>query len=360
MMKKPELKPAWLHFEISVEDALAKWKKMHPRWKPTTKVKLVDYYTAAILDNWEQSVNKLLGCGRMLLCARHGEHALPHGQFTKMVEERLPFGLRTAQILMKVAADQRISDASRDSRLPPHVATLYELTRLDDHTFKNSLTDGRIHPLMERKDARSLVLKNLTQERHKRAAKQNVGTGVSLWLADPPWDPTFRLPYDTMSIQAIKNLRMRPDGNASVDPKYPSVADASAPCAAIGLWAIDEMLHEAEEVLAAWGFEMLNPRIIWDKGSHARSGRAALMQHEYLLIGVRGGAMPVWLDKSVKMFPRAGLKNSQKPVEFHAMLQKMFPLLNERMELFARRTPPDGWRGWGNQNPGPARKLLAA
>jgi N6-adenosine-specific RNA methylase IME4 len=323
------------------------------------------WYVAAITDAWEHTVNNLISCGNLLIGAKE-EHP---GAFHKMVENKLPFGIRTAQILMRIASDPRIVRANHDScdtgrplLLPNHVGTLHELTRLDDATFKSALARGVIHPEMERKDARGLVLKTMAQQRLATAAKQNVGNDVSLWLADPPWPTTYEVPYKTMSISDIKNLRLGPNGRSSNDAKHPTVKRASAKCAAIGMWAVEELLHEGEEVLQAWGFDLLLPRIIWDKGSHVRPGRAALMQHEYLLVGVRGGAVPTWLPKSVITVPRSGLKNSQKPVEFHATLQKMFPLLINRVELFARRTPPTGWRGWGNQYPGdaPAKSRRAA
>ena len=152
-------------------------------------------------------------------------------------------------------------------------------------------------------------------------------------------------------------------GESSTDPRVPSIAEASAPNAAIGLWAIEELLHEAEEVLDAWGFRMLSPRIIWDKGSHVRAGQAALMQHEYLLIGVsKNGALVPVMNKPPSVIQGISRRSchSQKPTRFHDILRDMFPMYENRVELFARRRPPEGWRGWGNQYPGDAKPRRAA
>jgi hypothetical protein len=47
----------------------------------------------------------------------------------------LPFTDRTAQRLMAVAADQRISNGAHVSDLPTSWGTLYELTKLDNVEF---------------------------------------------------------------------------------------------------------------------------------------------------------------------------------------------------------------------------------
>jgi N6-adenosine-specific RNA methylase IME4 len=334
--------------------------------KPSEEEFLFGLYAEQIQMQWQENLVGFLRVGNLLALAKA---ELPR-LYLKLVREYCPFGPRMAQILVKVAQDPRLhppnidlnnpKHAKRVSLLPPAVGTLYELTKLDDVTFKQALARGDINPAMKRKEAKRLVNGLKSGEAHAKAAEQNIGKGVTLWLADPPWDTSFKLPYGTLSLQQIKDLRPGPGGEASTDPAVPSVTEASAPNAAIGVWAIDELLHDAEAVLDAWGFQMLSPRIIWDKGSHVRAGRAALMQHEYLLIGIRGAPVPV-MNKptSVVTVSHAGLANSEKPTCFHQILQDMFPMYKKRVELFARRTPPNGWRGWGNQNPGDGRALAA-
>jgi hypothetical protein len=73
-----------------------------------------------------------------------------------MIENELPFGKRTAQMLMAVANDPRLTTAKHASRLPPHWYTLYELRQLSDAQFEAAIANGLINPEMERDDARSL------------------------------------------------------------------------------------------------------------------------------------------------------------------------------------------------------------
>jgi len=69
-----------------------------------------------------------------------------------MIENELPFKPRTGQMLMRIAADERLSKAQHVSLLPPSWGTLYELTKLSDKAFEERIENGAIHPEMERKD----------------------------------------------------------------------------------------------------------------------------------------------------------------------------------------------------------------
>ena len=59
-----------------------------------------------------------------------------------MVDADLPFGDRTAQMLMRVANDSRLSNPKHVSLLPNSWMTLYEITKLDDATFDGALAAG--------------------------------------------------------------------------------------------------------------------------------------------------------------------------------------------------------------------------
>lgn len=103
----------------------------------------------------QQSVEAVIKIGRLLIAAKR---SLPHGAFQKMIEQDLPFGLRTAQILMAIAKDQRLANAKHVSLLPPHWSTLYALHELTDAQFNKAIKARRIHPDMERDEVRSLRL----------------------------------------------------------------------------------------------------------------------------------------------------------------------------------------------------------
>jgi hypothetical protein len=64
-----------------------------------------------------------------------------------MVADDLPFSLTTADRLIKIAADQRLSSVPAES-LPPRWSTLYELTKLSDDDWDE--LRPKIDPTMER------------------------------------------------------------------------------------------------------------------------------------------------------------------------------------------------------------------
>jgi hypothetical protein len=309
----------------------------------------INPWTSKIIHAWHSTLEGFFECGRLLIQARDD---LDHGEFLAMVKKDLPFGPRYAQMLMRVAADPRLTKTKHVSFLPPSPATLYQLSRLDDVTFRRALARGDIHADMDRAAAGALLDKHRRTTRARRAAQQNIGRReISLWLIDPPW-PVPGVPYDTLSLDQLWSMRLSPDGNASKNPKWLTVAEASAPCAACAVWAIDDRYASEIEFMMQydWGFEPLQPWLVWAKPGHGHASQAALLQHEYLIIGAQGGATPVWLPKSVMTFKRASRDHSSKPQGVHKMLERMFPNLKSRMELFARQRIP-GWRGWGNQYP---------
>src|SRR4051794_30962162 len=156
------------------------------------------WYAAAIADYWEQATSNILHCGVLLINAKRD--LTRHGTWEKFCAERLPFSKRTAEKLMVIAEDRRLK-ATHESLLPSCVATLYELREenVSDATWKKAKADGTICGDMVFRDARALSMMDKAEQRSKKAAEQNVGNDVSLWLADPPWRTSFELPYKTMS-----------------------------------------------------------------------------------------------------------------------------------------------------------------
>jgi hypothetical protein len=111
------------------------------------------YHTERISQAWRDSVEAIIETGRRVLDAKE---KLPHGEFTAVVKNDLPFGPRTAERLMAVADNPVISNATHGSHLPPSWRTLYELTRLPTPVLEAKIADGTINPGMERKDAVAL------------------------------------------------------------------------------------------------------------------------------------------------------------------------------------------------------------
>jgi len=115
----------------------------------------------------------VLELGRTLLAARK---ALPRGQFLEMIKHDLPFKPSTAQRLMKIARDPKITNAAHCAALPSAWGTLYELTKLPEKAFKEGLAAGDVHRGMTRKDAAKIVHLKVTREPRRIVAPYYVRT----------------------------------------------------------------------------------------------------------------------------------------------------------------------------------------
>lgn len=102
-----------------------------------------------IRARWQMGVEAIISTGRLLLEAKE---ILPHGAFTRMVEEQLPFKIRMAQMLMTIAANPLFSNAQYIALLPPTVTTMYDCARLTPPEFERGVVEGIINPEMERAD----------------------------------------------------------------------------------------------------------------------------------------------------------------------------------------------------------------
>jgi N6-adenosine-specific RNA methylase IME4 len=155
-------------------------------------------------------------------------------------------------------------------------------------------------------------------------------------MADPPWRYTDEEGrgsaedhYATMSLEEICAM---------------PVAARATDDAVIFLWATAPLLPEAFEVLRAWGFEYRTSSV-WDK-ERIGIGHWFRVQHEHLLVGVRGNfptPPPAARPSSVIRAPRG--EHSAKPDAAYAIVEAMWPEL-PRLELFARRER-EGWQAWG-------------
>ena len=111
-------------------------------------------YAQRITNCQQKSVESIIECGRLLIAAKD---ELKHGEFLKMIENNLPFKRSTAQALMKIAADGRITKNQRAGCLPAHWSTLIKLTQLPDAAFQARIADGTIHPGLERRAAVEMI-----------------------------------------------------------------------------------------------------------------------------------------------------------------------------------------------------------
>lgn len=165
-------------------------------------------------------------------------------------------------------------------------------------------------------------------------------------LSDPPWrfrtwneenqEKSASKHYDLMNLADIKAL--------------PVIEVAAADCLLM-MWAVQPMLDQALDVMAAWGFKYKTAGA-WAKQSSTGNkwafGTGYLLRcsAEFFLVGTRGN--PKSAVKNVRNLIVAPVReHSRKPDEMHTNLERMFPDV-PRLEMFARESRP-GWTSWGNQ-----------
>ena len=119
-----------------------------------------EYWAPRINAEWRKSVEGILNVGRQLIAAKK---SCEHGEFLRLfkghdnaVSEPVPFGERSAEMLMEVASHGVISNPKFVSDLPQSWGTLYELTKLDDEQIVAGIKAGEITPDMTRADAAAL------------------------------------------------------------------------------------------------------------------------------------------------------------------------------------------------------------
>jgi hypothetical protein len=118
------------------------------------RVFLFAKYAQRITACQRKSVQSVVKCGRVLIATKD---ELKHGEFLKMIENNLPFKRSTAQALMKIAADGRITKNQHAGCLPAHWSTLIKLIQLPDAAFEARIADGTIHPGLERRPAVEMI-----------------------------------------------------------------------------------------------------------------------------------------------------------------------------------------------------------
>ena len=101
------------------------------------------------------SVGWLVSTGQ-LLCKAKGQ--LEHGQWASMFSRgKLRFGIRTAQMLMKVSEHATLRNAKYISYFPPAWSVLYELSKLPAELLEQEIATGAVHPELKLAEARQIV-----------------------------------------------------------------------------------------------------------------------------------------------------------------------------------------------------------
>ena len=118
------------------------------------------------------------------------------------------------------------------------------------------------------------------------------------------------------------------------------------------LWCPASLLPDGLRVMASWGFEYVT-NWVWHKsgGKLTCAGGSALAHHELLLVGKRGKGLTIASNKAREssVFAAPVTQHSAKPALVHERLERLYPSVVNRMELFARNAR-SGWDVWGNQS----------
>ena len=80
-----------------------------------------DEFVLAVNNEWRAALSSIIEVGRIL---RQAADTLGRKEFHTMATSELPFTLRTAEKLMTVAADKRITNPKYAEVLPPYWTTL--------------------------------------------------------------------------------------------------------------------------------------------------------------------------------------------------------------------------------------------
>jgi hypothetical protein len=114
-----------------------------------------------IRDDLGRAVEGIIAAGEHL---RQAKYQLAHGRFLPLLKS---IGLheRTAERLMRIAANVVLANPTHGSKLPTSMRTLYELSTLPVQLLEAKISDGTITPDIERKDVEQLKRKKSSDDK---------------------------------------------------------------------------------------------------------------------------------------------------------------------------------------------------
>ena len=161
--------------------------------------------------------------------------------------------------------------------------------------------------------------------------------------ADPPW---WEVGGGKIKRGADKHYPlMKTPEIVAMKPMIDEIADENCH---LYLWATNNHLVDAFQVMQAWGFRYVT-MITWVKDKQGL-GQYFRGLSEHCLFGVKGRLPYKTLNgkrqQGVTAFYADRKKHSQKPQEMRTMIEKVsYPPF---IELFARERF-EGWDAWGNE-----------
>jgi N6-adenosine-specific RNA methylase IME4 len=210
-----------------------------------------------INDQWRGAAAGMLSAifqiGRDLNAAKED---LGHGEFMLMVKHDLKFpreersNYRIANMLMRIADDQRLSKVKTLSHLPPYYATLYKITRLQDDVFERLLSDGTIRPAVTYAEINKVLRTEKVQADEQRVLNLVPIVGKFRTLViDPAWE------YEALSLagRAKPGYAMQTlDQLRALDLKQ--WIDDDVGCH-LYCWTTNNFSNEAHKLVEHWGLQ---------------------------------------------------------------------------------------------------------
>jgi N6-adenosine-specific RNA methylase IME4 len=155
-------------------------------------------------------------------------------------------------------------------------------------------------------------------------------------VMNPVSNISSNLPYNTMSIDDIKNL---------------PVKDISDDNCHLYIWVTNKYLMQVGEIIKNWGFEYSTTLVWCKKPIGSGMGGVYKISTEFLIFAKKG-KLPVkksikgtWFDIK-RQYVNGYPCHSKKPDFFRDMIDSVST--GSKIELFARNKP-DGWDVWGNE-----------
>jgi N6-adenosine-specific RNA methylase IME4 len=177
---------------------------------------------------------------------------------------------------------------------------------------------------------------------------------ASLPTPPPPPEGPFELIYADPPWQlGHADSRYAPENHYPCMPleEIKAISIPAADSAILFLWAVNQLLPEALEVLETWGFDYV-ANLAWVKPSIGL-GVWTRNRHELLLVGRRSKVSPPEPDERPdSVIEAARGRHSAKPDSVYTLIETAYPQLS-KLELFHRGKPRPGWTMWGNQADSP-------
>ena len=160
----------------------------------------------------------IIAIGILLLEAKA---ALGYGRFEEVFVD-LHFSRRMGEFYMAIARNKVLTNAKWISHLPTTVVTLLELNRLDPLQLEAALADGRVHPKLQRDEARVLSASSNPSEAWTLAdAEERLRHAINAEIDAAPSEDRDQIPelvqWLVNAVREARDPNRHADAQAALD-----------------------------------------------------------------------------------------------------------------------------------------------